>query len=671
MPRPLHSFRYLLITTLVLSAFLLFCFQPMVGKMLLPLLGGAASVWTTAVLFFQFMLLAGYFYADRLTRLGSLQLQLLIHTLVMLSAVFFLPIRFDQDSLGMNAHLRPVLRELVSLLKTAGLPYFVVSTTAPLLQKWFSRTDDISARDPYFLYAFSNSGSLLALLAYPFLIEPVFGAGEQSFYWLAGYVVLALMTIVLFAVLRRMPLPAPQDVTALRPDVRSRLTWLAASFVPSGLMLAVTTHISVNLTPMPMVWTLPLAIYLVTFILAFGRRVRVSSRRVAQLALPVLVLFCPVVGLQVPVVLSIDAVLIAVHLVLLFVGCLLCHTALAERRPGPRHLTQYYLWVAAGGALGGLFAAIVAPSVFTSIFEYPLLLALAVLFRQSSLRTQRVATAALASLVLGYALLLPPMLAEKGDAVHVKRNFFGVKRVIDAGNERRLLHGDTLHGVEKRDTAGAGEPMLYYHREGPLGDVMDMMSGRPGQHVGVIGLGAGSIAAYAGPQRRVTFFEIDPDVEKIAEQFFTFMDQCGIYCDVVSGDGRVALSAQQYAFDLIVLDAFSSDVIPPHLVSREALDLYLSRLKPGGALLFHTSNRYLKVKDLVSALVTAAELPALVRVDRAQGAVSKSIYVVATRSMEDLGNLRDLESWRIVSAPPDVRVWTDEYSSLVGLLQWE
>src|SRR5262245_13623963 len=340
----------------------------MVGKMLLPLLGGSASVWTTAVLFFQFMLLAGYFYADRLTRLGSFRIQLLVHTLVMITAVFFLPIRFDQDSLGADAHLRPVLRELFSLLKTAGIPYFVVSTTAPLLQQWFSRTDDITARDPYFLYAFSNSGSLLALLAYPFFIEPAFGLRDQSLYWMAGYVLLVLLAIVLFVSLRRMPASMHLAVTDQRPDL-SRLAWLTASFVPSGLMLAVTTHISVNLTPMPMVWTLPLAIYLVTFILAFGRKVRVSSQRVAQLALPVLVLFCPVVGLRVPVVLSIDAVLIVVHLVLLFMACLLCHTALAKQRPAPRHLSQYYLWIAAGGALGGVFATIVAPSVFTSIFE--------------------------------------------------------------------------------------------------------------------------------------------------------------------------------------------------------------------------------------------------------------------------------------------------------------
>jgi SAM-dependent methyltransferase len=672
-PKPSYAVTYLLVATLVLSAFLLFCFQPMVGKMMLPLIGGAASVWTTAVFFFQFMLLAGYLYADRLVRLGNFQTQIVVHILLMIASAFLLPIRFDQDSLGADAHRQPVLREFLGLLKTAGIPYFVVSTTAPLLQKWFSRTDDSSARDPYFLYAFSNAGSLLALLAYPFVIEPAFGVRDQSFYWMGGYVVLTLLAATLCVTLRRIPATSMQRETTAdsRPDLRTCFVWLAASFVPSGLMLAVTTHISVNLTPMPMVWTMPLAIYLVTFILAFGRRIRVSSRRVSQLALPVLVLLCPVVGLRVPVVLSIDVFLVAIHLVLLFVGCLLCHTALADKRPDPQYLTQYFVWIAAGGVLGGIFAAIVAPSVFTSIFEYPLLLAYAMLFRQGSARTQRAVTAALALLVLGYAIVLPPLLGEKGEVVHVTRNFFGVKKVIEEGTERQLLHGDTLHGVENRASATAGVPMMYYHREGPLGDVMEMMRGRPGQHVGVIGLGAGSIAAYAGPQRRVTFFEIDPDVEKIAAQFFTFMGRCGNYCEVVSGDGRLELAVRQYAFDLIVLDAFSSDVIPTHLVSREALDLYLLRLKPDGVLLFHTSSRYLKVKDLVGALVTAAELPALIRVDRGKGAVSNSIYVAAGKSKEALGSLPDRDNWITVSAPQGVQVWTDDYSSLAGLLQWE
>ena len=671
------NLRLLLASTLLLSAFLLFCFQPMVGKMVLPFLGGAASVWTTAVLFFQLMLLAGYFYADRLARIESLKTQMAVHLALMVVAVFFLPVRFSGAGLGADTYRNPVLWEFLGLLKTAGIPYFMVSTTAPLLQSWFSRTDDASGRDPYFLYAASNTGSLLALLAYPFFIEPVLGVQAQSLYWLAGYVALGLLAASLSVVLSKSGARSAsfaEGHPAPSPNRKTRLFWLAAAFVPSGLMLGVTTHISVNLTPMPMVWTLPLAVYLATFILAFGRWISISPQRVSQLSWPVLVLLCPAVGLQIPVALSVDVVLIAVHLILLFVGCTLCHTALAASRPDATYLTEYYVWMAFGGVLGGVFAAIAAPLLFTSIFEYPLLLVGAVFFRQGSGRKWWLVSTVLSSLIMSYAWYLPSALGEKGNRVYVTRNFFGVKKVLDEGSERKLLHGDTLHGIESRDPAKAGQAMVYYHPEGPLGDVMEMMHDRPNQHVGVIGLGSGSIAAYAGPNRHVTFFEIDPDVEAIAVRYFTFLARCGNHCDVVSGDGRLAIaSAPEREFDLIVLDAFSSDAIPPHLLSREAIDLYISRLKPGGALLFHASNRYLKVKDLVAALVIEAELPALVRVDRGASATGKShsTWVIAGTSMSALGSLQSLPAWKAVSAPPGLRAWTDDYSNLIDLLQWE
>ncbi|HET9219564.1 MAG TPA: fused MFS/spermidine synthase, partial [Terriglobia bacterium] len=648
-----------------------------VGKMVLPFLGGSASAWTTAVLFFQLMLLGGYFYADRLVRIRSLPTQGIIHILLMVAAVAFLPVRFGADSLVDDTYDHPALWELLGLFKSAGVPYFVICTTAPLLQSWFGKADDVSGRDPFYLYAASNTGSLLALLVYPFLVEPAFGVREQSLYWTGGYVVLIVLSAVMSIVLLRAQerdVHVSEPETVSRPDPKTRVGWIAAAFVPSGLMLAVTTHISINLVPMPLVWTLPLAVYLVTFIVAFSQRIRVSSQRVAQLSLPVIVLFCPVVGLRVPVVLAIDMVLLAIHLALLFAGGLLCHTALAERRPDRRYLTEYYLYIAFGGALGGVFAAVVAPMAFTSILEYPLLLASTIFFRHGFGRLRWIIASALACLILGYALYLPAVLGEKGDAVYATRNFFGVKRVIDTSAERKLLHGDTLHGVENRDTARAGEPTIYYRRDGPLGDVMEMMRDRPDQHAGVVGLGAGAIAAYAGPDRHVTFFEVDPDVESIAVTYFTFLNRCGGHCTVASGDGRLEIArSPEEEFDLIVLDAFSSDVIPPHLVSREALDVYLSRLKPHGVLLFHASNRYLRVKDLLSALVVDAGLPSLLRDDRRQDAVggSDSIWLAAAKSREALGTLSSLRTWTAVARPPEVRVWTDDYSSLVNLLQWE
>jgi SAM-dependent methyltransferase len=671
-----YNVRLLLVATLVLSAFLLFCFQPLVGKMVLPFFGGSASVWTTAVLFFQLMLLAGYFYADRLVRIRSLSAQRILHTGLMVAALFFLPVRFSGNNLIDDTYSHPALWELLGLLQTAGVPYFVICTTAPLLQSWFARADDLSGRDPFYLYAASNAGSLLALMVYPLVVEPSLGVRDQSVYWMAGYMVLIAFCAVLSIVLKNQStlLQLSNAGAASRPDPKTRAYWVAAAFVPSGLMLAVTTHISINLVPMPLVWTLPLAVYLATFIVAFGRRIRLSSQRVAQLSLPVIVLLCPVVGLRVPVVLAIDIVLIAVHLVLLFAGGLMCHTALAERRPDRRYLTEYYLCIAFGGAMGGVFAAVVAPVTFTSIFEYPLLLALAVFFRQGSGKWRWIVATALACLILGYALYLPTVLGEKGEVVYATRNFFGIKRVVDTSTERRLLHGDTLHGVENRDPGAAGEPTIYYRRAGPLGDVMEMMGDRSGQRVGVVGLGAGAIAAYAGADRHVTFFEVDPAVESIAAQYFTFLTRCAQQCAVVSGDGRLAIARSPEAqFDLIVLDAFSSDVIPPHLVSRDALEVYLSRLKPNGVILFHASNRYLRVKDLLSALVADAGLPSLLRDDRGRDAAggSDSVWLAAAKSSETLENLRSLNTWTAAPRPRDVRVWSDDYSSLVNLLQWE
>ena len=672
----LGGLRRLAGATLFLSAFLLFCSQLMVGKMVLPFLGGAASVWTTAVLFFQAMLFAGYLYADRVARIESLRVQASVHLLLMTLAVVFLPIRFGGGT-GPDAYRNPVVWELLRLVQTAGIPYFIVSTTAPLLQNWFSRTQDTEARDPYFLYAASNTGSLLALLAYPFVVEPRLGVRDQSLWWSAGYGALLLLVLSVAAVLWKTPTRtwSSEETATPLPDLKTRGYWLAAAFVPSVLMLGVTTYISVNLAPMPLVWIVPLAVYLLTFILAFNRRLRVSHAHISQVAPAILVALCPAVGIRVTVF-RVDAVLISVHMILLFTGALLCHTALAASRPQARYLTQYYVWIALGGALGGVFATVLAPMLFTSIFEYPLLLAAAGFFWKPARGHRWLPAAALGVVILGFALFLPAYF-QPGRIVYVTRNFFGVKQVVDEdGGLRKLLHGDTLHGLESQDAASSGKPLAYYHPEGPLGDVMKLMRDGPNQHVGVFGLGAGSIAAYAGPNRHVTFFEIDPDVEAIAARFFTFLRRCGTNCDVITGDGRLLVERfPEREFDLLVLDAFSSDSIPPHLLSREALDIYLSKLKQNGAILFHVSNRYLKVRDLVSALVADSKLPAFVRVDVDERPKHKarSQYVIAGAALggiRALGNIPANPSWQPVTRPAGLKVWTDDYSNLIALLRW-
>src|SRR5262245_35722280 len=374
-------------STLFASAFLLFWCEPMVGKMVLPLAGGTAAVWTTCLLFFQIMLLAGYLYAHWLARLRDIRHQFLIHALVLITAVAFLPIRFP---VGVDDRIpeNPALWLLGRLFAGAGLPFFALATTAPLLQNWFSTTIEDSANDPYFLYAASNAGSLFALVVHPFVLEPLFGASLQSRYWLVGYGVLTSMVfIAATGIWRQSPRELKRgefDAHQQRPTARMRLYWVTAALVPSGLMLAVTNHIATNMTSAPFLWVIPLAVYLFTFILAFARSRPVSSAQVSR-AIPYMLLLVVISPSIAGAVGSWNSwLLMTVHVALLFCCALLCHVGLAEQRPPAQRLTEFYLWVAVGGVLGGVFTAIVAPSIFRTIFEYPLLVVMTLFFRQAS-----------------------------------------------------------------------------------------------------------------------------------------------------------------------------------------------------------------------------------------------------------------------------------------------
>jgi SAM-dependent methyltransferase len=704
--------------TLFLSAFLLFLFQPMVGKMLLPWLGGAAGVWTTCVLFFQVMLLAGYVYAHLLSRIPDTRKQVVIHGVVLLLPFAFLPIRFNATSSQSGL--------LVQLLVSAGVPFFSVSTTAPLLQSWYIRAKRAS-NDPYFLYAASNAGSLLALIAYPLVIEPAIGVSFQNRLWLILYTILVPLLIATASMAwNKSKYAASRSPVLDRPTVKNRLYWTGAAFVPSALMLAVTNHIAADLASVPFLWTAPLAIYLVTFIQAFARRWRVASVSISRLIPIVLLAMFPLVAAGVIIPPGLNWIVISGHLLVLYSGALLCHTALAENRPDPQLLTEFYFWIALGGVLGGLFTAMLAPLIFNTVFEYPLLLALLPFFRAAKDRDNRpwiplvFALAILAAwlgfrvtgadkntealalahtaliflcykfrehlrrfafsfaiLVFAYVWMLPPYI-DGADRIHITRNFFGVKKVLEDRNThlRKLLHGDTIHGIESRDPSRMGEPLSYYHVTSNVGQVIEMLRsrGKP-QRIGVIGLGSGSMAAYASADLHVVFFEIDPSVEKLAREYFTFLPRCMADCDVQIGDGRLELGkAEDASFDLLMLDAFSSDSIPPHLVSREALELYLAKLAPHGILLFHTSNRYLDVQKLVSALVADAGLVGLSRFDEAgnlkQEGKTNSSHVVAARLAEDLDRLINKPGWMRVVASHDFQPWTDDYSNLLELIRW-
>jgi SAM-dependent methyltransferase len=693
------------------------------------------------VLFFQVVLLLGYIYAHALGRFFNVKQQTLVHGAVLLLSLAFLPMQFDAAPTE-GAYYGPILWLMGRLAATVGVPFFAISATAPLLQNWLSTTAHPAARDPYFLYSASNAGSLLALLAFPFVIEPQFGVSSQSWLWLAGYGVLFVLLLASAMLIRGQ---APRHSAAdgllddLRPGWNTKLFWIGAAFVPSGLMLAVTNHITSNLASAPFLWVVPLALYLLTFILAFAKRYRASTARISQLAPIILLVVFPFVAADVIAPPGLNWLLIVTHLVVLYCGALLCHTALAERRPSARHLTEFYFWIALAGVLGGIFTATVAPVIFNTVLEYPLLVALLPFFRvpqisgQEGPRTRqfdfvwpallaaallitwivfeqtevdsdnevqafahtaflffvyklkdRVQRFALAFIVLlaAYTMAMPSYL-ESGRRLHVDRNFFGVKKISDTGDGtgngyRWFTHGDTLHGMESLDPARRGYPISYYHPTGPVGEIMRILDARDApqtQHIGVLGLGAGTMATYGKSGRRVTFYEIDPDVETAARKYFSFLTGCGNSCDVQIGDGRLRLLQEPDGkFDLLMLDAFSSDSVPAHLLSREAVQLYVSKLKPEGILLFNVSNRYLRVNKLVEALLKDANLSAFTRFDeagvfRSEGK-SNSSYVVAARHPEHLATIPEDASWLTAVFEPEFRLWTDDYSNLLSLIRW-
>jgi SAM-dependent methyltransferase len=729
--------------TIFLSAFLLFVCEPMVGKMMLPLLGGAASVWITCLLFFQLMLLLGYGYVHAIERFASVRIQIFVHALLMIAAVFFLPIQFaTRPETSATAH--PTLWLLGMLIRSVGIPFCIVSTTAPLLQNWLSKTSAASGRDPYFLYAVSNAGSLLALLAYPVAMEPRWGVRVQSSGWAVGYGLLFLLVLcVAKSVWSHLDNPPKKHREAteavadvlVQPETNppltwpARLFWVAAAFVPSGLMLAVTNHMLLNLASVPFLWVIPLAIYLITFMIAFARRFRLSLRFVSAIVPIVLLVVLPLVAVSRPVRSHMLWYVLGSHILVLFSGALLCHTALASRRPGTGQLTEFYFWVALGGALGGIFVAVIAPFVFSTVIEYPLLVALIAFFRNTrhpeekinwvdwiypafigllvtgtwylftwanvdvteDLKTSLSVDAVLVLIVLlahrrrirfalamavllaGYRLALPGFLDDY-QTLKISRDFFGIKKVVFDldSNMRKLLHGDTLHGLESLDPTLSGQPLSYYHETGPVGDIMKLISSRQNQRVGVVGLGTATMAGWALPDRHITFFDIDPQMYDIAFNFFTYLRRCAENCDVIIGDGRLSIERMPAsAFDVLMLDAFSSDSIPAHLVSREAVQLYLKKLKPGGLILFHVSNRYMKVESLVSAVALDAGLEGLVRYDEDEEATGKtsSDYVVVARRHEDFGELEN-EFWTKIEKPAGINAWTDDYSNMMAIVRW-
>ena len=720
--------------TIFISSALLFSVQPMIAKMLLPLLGGTPAVWNTCMLFFQAALLCGYAYALLVSR-WPLRRQLIVQLAVLAVAFVSLPIGLSASWVNSVPPTEdPSLWLLLCLGASVGLPFFIVSSNSPLLQKWFSRTATDAAKDPYFLYAASNAGSLLALLAYPVLLEPYFTLRMQSRIWTVLYAVLVLLIALHCFLLKNTDAKRIEKQIVL-PDekltVRRRLRWLLLAFAPSSLMLGVTNYITTDIASVPLLWIIPLALYLLTMVFAFSRK-KFFSARFGELIVPAATIFLLLLYLA-------DSsgrgsrMLVLMHLGYFFFAALMCHSQLADDRPGPQHLAQFYVWLSLGGVLGGIFNAIVAPLVFRAVVEYPLAILLSCLLLpglkagSSGLKERRLDfalpaligafTAGLGwfahnvapvqmsgsvfvvavPLFLAYPLRKRPlrfalslgavilatalMITGAGrTTLHAERNFFGVLRVV-SDHQRDLhsfLHGSTVHGRQITTPERRCEALSYYHREGPLGRIFQQF--REGRcddlNIAVIGLGTGAMISYAKPHEKWTFYEINPAVVSVAKspRYFTYLSECAAApVEMVIGDARLKLrDIRDQSYDLLVLDAFSSDAIPVHLMTQQALDLYLSKLSPGGMLVFHISNRNLDLTGVVADLAKSRELSGLSMLDSQPfqpNGKDPSHWVVLARTSGLLGDLVNDPIAKPLVSTGTADVWTDDFSNIISVFK--
>jgi hypothetical protein len=716
------------------SAALLFLVQPMFAKMVLPRLGGAPAVWSVAIVFFQAALLAGYAYAHLLTRWAPPRSSVLVHVAVLLAACLALPLAIA-EGWGRPPPAGEPFWLLGLFAASIGLPFFALAANSPLLQAWFARTGHPAAGDPYFLYAASNLGSFLALLAYPLAVEPLVRLGAQTRFWSIGFYLLIALIAGCGALVWHSPRrPAAVADGAAEPCRRPAAPswsdagwWMLLAGVPAGLLVAVTAHISTDVAAVPLLWVLPLALYLLTFVIVFQRRRLVPHRLVVAIQ-PLCVVGLMAVMIFDPIRNIVGQ--IAVHVGVFFVCALVCHGELARRRPPARDLTAFYLWMSAGGTLGGVAAGLAAPYAFNWIAEYPILLALAVLCRPGRLlpadwrwRSAVLATAGLSALLLvlcvlhpvvleesifdrtvaallvacllcvraplafaalvGFVLIANHSIVEEPAAIH-ERSFFGVAKVSETpdGQYRLLQHGTTYHGGQHiRDADGepiGGRPelLMYYWDGSAIAQTFDAARAATGGAISyaVIGLGTGSLACRAEPEDTVDYYEIDPAIIRIARDptRFSFLAACRPEVPIILGDARLTLAdAPDGSYDLIVVDAFSSDAIPIHLLTREAMAIYLKKLAPHGIVAMHVSNRHLELASVVAGIAAANGAVTRVNdsaaIDEASNPYKYSGTVAAVaRSDEDFGPLAEDSAWETQAPDPGQWVWTDDYCNIVG-----
>ncbi len=667
--------------TIFTSAFLLFLVQPIVAKEILPWFGGSAAVWTTCLVFFQVALLAGYAYSDFTTRKLTPRAQATLHVVLLLASVAVLPIIPDA-SWKPAGNEDPGFRILGLLLATIGLPYFLLATTGPLVQAWFARTFPLGT--VYRLFALSNLASMLALISYPFAFEPWVATAVQARSWSIGYALFALLCAAsaLYS-LRRTAAGTRVSASSTAPDEAPApgrfdlFLWLALSAMGSWMLLAITNHITQNIASIPFLWLVPLTLYLLTFILCFESD---GWYQRAWLLGPCAVLLGMCAwGLQTSDVTLDIKIAVPLYLSGLFMFCMFFHGELAKMRPAPRHLTLFYLMISLGGALGGMFVGLVAPRIFPTYYELGLGFVVAAVLATVTLRKQPffvwILPIALAG-VCGYFWNKQVVQLHEDTRVMV-RDFYGTLRVKDIGTAesddgvRRLIHGVILHGEQYLKPERRTLPTTYYGPDSGAALAIKNTQQQENQQVGVIGLGAGTLAVWGKPGDNYHFYDINPQVVDIAKTEFTYLKDSKAAVEISLGDARLSLERETpHGFDVLVVDAFSSDSIPVHLITKEAMAVYLKHVKSTGAVVFHVTNRFLKLAPVVKQIADDLGLYTALIVDEAdETGFSKTDWVIVTRDKALVDNEAIAQKTTAIDVIPGLRLWTDDFNNLYQILK--
>jgi len=677
--------------TIFLSAFLLFLVQPVMAKQILPWFGGSATVWTTCLVFFQSALLAGYAYADWTVRRLAPRRAVLLHAGLLAASLAVLPI-IPGERWKPVGDESPSWLILGMLALTIGLPYFLLSTTSPLVQSWFARR--FPSASPYRLFALSNLASMLALVGYPFLLEPWAPTRSQALGWSAGYAAFTLLCAAAGwyslgraaagAVPQRwqhrdvgLPPPVAPAETDEAPTPARQLLWAALSATASILLLAISNHITQNIASVPLLWIVPLALYLLTFILTFDGRG--WYRRDVMLSMGAAALGVMAWTLADPSLTHELEIQIGVFCAGLFLACMFCHGELVRLKPSPRWLTRFYLMISAGGAAGAVLVGILAPLLLPAYFELPVGLALCALLMLWQVRLDYpvYGVLALAALAMTVGCAVWGATEFYKDTIRVGRNFYGVLRVQEIGTlpqtrRRSLIHGTILHGNQYLDPTLSRRPTTYYTETSGIGRLLDVLNPRQDPlRVGVIGLGTGSLAAWGARDDVFRFYEINPDVIDAARSEFTYLRDSDATVETALGDARLVLEREAaQRFDVLVIDAFSSDAIPVHLITAEALAIYRRHVKPGGTIAFHVTNRFLNLVPVVGALAQAQGLAAAWVADGGEGELaSRSDWVLVSANKDLLAHPRLAEATNPIESHPGWRLWTDDFNNLVQVLK--